>query len=119
MVGVDPKLSTYYHGSTHTGAIRILAEGWKTGLGAGSDVLKAASGLAVAGYPLTSTTKWAPCCGSVNAGTVPSSQHPCPLRIVLRVVGDQHNALWRRKDGQNAQHLFRPEHLHITQIYFV
>ncbi len=80
---------------------RILADGWKTGLSAGSDVLKAMYGLAVPGiyvggkfsvaltYPLTSTTTWAPVRGSVNAGTVQSTQHSSPLRITFRAVGGQ------------------------------
>ncbi len=70
-------------------------------------------------YPGTPTTAWAPGRGSVNGGTVPALQHSCPLRIVFRVVANARDALWRRKDEFNTQYLFRPEHLHITHVYFV
>ncbi len=128
---VNPELSAFYHGATLTGAMRVLSEGWKTGLGAGGDMLKALCGLAAPGfyvgrtfsvaltYPGTPTTPWAPGRSSVNGGTVPSLQHSCPLRIMFRAVADTHDALWRRKDGFNTQYLFRPEHLYIMHVYFV
>ncbi len=39
--GVNPELSAFYHGVRLTGAMRILAEGRRTGLCAGIDTLKA------------------------------------------------------------------------------
>ena len=125
---VNPERSAFYHGATLTGATCILSEGWKTGLGAGSDKLRALYGLAVPGvyvgmafsvaltFPGTPTIAWAPGRRSVNGGTLPSLQHSCPLRIVFRVATDTHDAQWRRKDGFSTQYLFRPEHRHITHM---
>ncbi len=40
------------------------------------------------------------------------------MRVVFRVVADQSDALWRRKDACNTQYLFRPEHLLIAHLRF-
>jgi hypothetical protein len=61
---VNPELIACYNGTTLTGATCILAEGWKTGLRLGSDVLKATvpgihvgrTFLVALTYPQASTT---------------------------------------------------------------
>ena len=110
---VNPELTEYFHGTTLQGGLGILSTGFKTGLGAGSDELWSLYGVPVPGvyvartftlaltYPQAPTTPWLAGHGRVSRGTVPSLHHSCPLRIVFRMVANQHDALWRKKDGRN------------------
>ena len=107
----DPSLlSEFYHGTSLQGAMGIMATEFKPGLGAGSDELNAFYGFPVPGvfvvptfslaltYPNHPTTEWATGRGRVNGGVVPSMQHSCPVRVVFRVLADQREQLWSKKD---------------------
>ncbi len=80
---VNPELSALHQGSTLTGAMHILSEGWKLGLsfyGLAAPSIYVGRTFSVAlTYPVTPTTAWAPVRGFASGRTVPSLQHSCPL----------------------------------------
>ena len=119
-------LLDYYHGCSLTDAIQIIGNGFRVGLGAGSEALLEHYGFNVPGvyvakcwrtasiYPLGATTKPHPADrNGVAGGTAPTERGTFPMRVVFRILADPHLQLWHKKSNQA---LFTPSCLHITHM---
>ena len=122
-----------YHGTYPMLVPRIVSEGLKPSLGAGSDGLHAHYGVVTPGvyvtpswhcatnYPMLETT------GPIKVGnskrgenhsgaTLVAQDGTFPLRAAFRVVVRRDKRLWKRANGNNIQGQYRPEDIHITHI---
>ena len=118
-----------YHGTYAETIPKLLAEGWKPGLGAGCTALLWQHGVEVPGvyvahgtgvsttYPNECTTEQVTLGDStfksVPGGTLLALDGTPPVRAVLRMVADPYKRLWHR--GSN-QVLYKPEDLFITHV---
>ena len=123
---LDGSIQELYHGSSVFSAIGIAEQGFKAGLGAGCDSLKAHFGVPVAGvyvakswstashYPMEHSSK--PHSSDHNGlpgGSIIAWDHSYTMRMVVRCIAKTTDQLWHRGSNQS---LFRPKDLHITHF---
>ena len=124
----------FYHG-THASLIpRILGEGFKPSVGAGSPHLMQHYGVTMPGvyvtplwrtatvYPMSQTTGPIQCDQGffqhgISGGSLLAVDGTLPMRAVIRCLAHTSARLWHRSDRDNKQSMFMPGDLHITHVY--
>ncbi len=123
---LDGSVQEVYHGSSVFSAIGIAEHGFRAGLGAGSDSLKAHFGVPVAGVYVAkswSTASYYPMEQSsmphksdrsgVPGGSIIAWDGSFPMRMVIRCLAKTTDQLWHKGSNQS---LYRPKDLHITHF---
>jgi hypothetical protein len=123
---LDGSVQEVYHGSSVFSAVGIAEQGFKAGLGAGSDSLKAHFGVPVAGvyvakswttasyYPMERSSKpHSSDRTGVPGGSVIAMDGSYPMRMVVRCLAKTTDQLWHKGSNQS---LYRPRDLHITHF---
>ena len=120
--------NVYYHGTSCAALQRgILRYGLQPVMGAGSETGIWAWGHPVpmvycsaimectTRYPIESTLRTK---NGGYAGEVVARDGTLPLRVCLKLLAPTSLRLWKKKDGTNDQHGFRPSEVYISHILF-